>query len=368
MGASSMILILSQSAMEPTTEEVMDWLETLGEPCLRLNGEDVDGPTALTIRLDGEDVILGLEAGGVELPLAEAGAVWYRRWLNERRHEMLPSMLAQSDQTNPTDPTDPPHQLGHSWADSHKLDYDLRRHLTQESRKLSDFLFTRFAGLPWLSHPRRSGLNKLDVLTRAARAGFITPATLVTTEREALRRFCEIHGTVITKPIGEVDMFLEGERSHFLFTTALDLAAIDELPERFAPSLFQEQVDKEYELRIFYLDGECHAMAIFSQNDPQTRTDFRRYNRERPNRTVPYRLPPDSEERIRRLMTDLDLETGSIDLLQARDGRDGQDGHEVFLEINPVGQFGMVSKPCNYGLEKRVAELLIRKAADGRRS
>jgi hypothetical protein len=36
-----MILILSQSAMEPTTEEVMDWLEALGAPCLRLNGDDI---------------------------------------------------------------------------------------------------------------------------------------------------------------------------------------------------------------------------------------------------------------------------------------------------------------------------------------
>jgi hypothetical protein len=31
----------------------------------------------------------------------------------------------------------------------------------------------------------------------------------------------------------------------------------------------------------------------------------------------------------------------------------------VFLEINPVGQFGMVSHPCNYYLEKRIAQNLI---------
>lgn len=332
-----MILVLSQSSMEPTTEEVMDWLEALGEPCLRLNGEDLDGPTAVRLRVEDGDVVLELEDGGGELPLGEVGAVWYRRWLHERRNEMLPSLIEE--------------------AVDGKLDYDLRRHLTLESRRLSDFLFSRFAGLPWLSHPHRASLNKLDVLARAARAGFITPATLVTTEREALRRFCAEHGTVITKPIGEVDMFLDGERFHFLFTTALDLAAVDALPERFAASLFQEQVDKEYELRVFYLSGQCHAMAIFSQNDPQTRTDFRRYNREKPNRTVPYRLPRETEERIHGLMADLGLETGSIDLLVTRDGC------QVFLEVNPVGQFGMVSRPCNYHLERKVAELLIRKAA-----
>lgn len=340
-----MILILSQSSMEPTTEEVMDWLEALGEPCVRLNGEDLDGGGAgLRFRVEAGTAELAFEVDGVELPLSGAGVVWFRRWLHERRAEIAPSLLAAPA------------------ARSSKLDYEIRRHLTLESRKLSDFLFARLAGLPWLSHPHRASLNKLDTLTRAARAGFATPATLVTTEREALRRFCAAHGAVITKPAGEVEMFLDGERSHFLFTTALDLAAVDALPVRFAPSLFQEKVDKDYELRIFYLAGECHAMAIFSQTDPQTQTDFRRYNRERPNRMVPYRLRPATEERIGRLMADLDLETGSLDLLQARDGR------EVFLEINPVGQFGMVSKPCNYGLEKKVAQLLMRKVADGRRS
>jgi hypothetical protein len=181
----------------------------------------------------------------------------------------------------------------------------------------------------------------------------------VTTERAELERFCARHKAVITKPIGDVDMFVDGDRSHFLFTTALDAAAIAALPERFAPSLFQEQIDKAYEVRVFYLAGACHAMAIFSQSAAQTATDFRRYDRERPNRNVPYRLAAATAERLRLLMEELGLETGSIDLLQARDGR------EVFLEINPVGQFGMVSKPCNYPLERAVAEHLIRKAAGG---
>ena len=335
-----MILILSQSAMEPTTEEVMDWLEASGTPCLRLNGEDLDGG-ALTFRLEGPDAILRFGTDPWELPVSEIGAVWFRRWLREGRHEQV-GLLA-----------------GDSALDG-KLHHELRRNLSLETRKLSDFLFALLAGRPWLSQPRRAGLTKLDVLARAARLGFTTPASLVTTERDELRRFCAEHGEVITKPIGEVDLFVEGDVSYFLFTTALDLAAVDALPERFAPSLFQEKIDKDYELRVFYLAGELYAMAIFSQEDPQTRTDFRDYNRERPNRNVPYQLTPETEDRLRSLMADLDLETGSIDLLHTPAGR------EVFLEVNPVGQFGMVSKPCNYRLEKKVAELLRRKACDER--
>jgi ATP-GRASP peptide maturase of grasp-with-spasm system len=336
------ILILSQSSLETTTEEVMDWVEALGGRCVRLNGDDVEGRSEVRIEIAGGRLALQCESFGVELPLQEAGAVWFRRWLYERRHETV-DLLA-----NPG-------------ADDHTLHHQLRRHLTLESRRLSDLVFSSFDHLPWLSHPRRSNLNKLDVLRRAAREGIATPATLVTTEREALRRFCAEHGAVITKPIGEVDAFIAGEVSHFLFTTPLGPAEIAALPERFAPSLFQERIEKAYELRVFYLDGEFHAMAIFSQNDPQTRADFRQYNRERPNRNVPYRLRPDLAERLLRLMQGLELETGSLDLLVTPDGR------EVFLEVNPVGQLGMVSHPCNYQLERKIAQLLLRKEDHGRR-
>lgn len=337
-----MILILSQSSLEPTTEEVMDWLEALGGRCVRLNGDDLEGRCEIRCEIADGRVSLRFESDGIELPLQEVQAVWFRRWLYERRHETVDL-------------------LGRPAADNHTLHHQLRRHLSLESRRFSDFLYSSFGHLPWLSHPRRSSLNKLDVLRRAAREGIATPATLVTTEREALRRFAEEHGVLITKPIGEVEAFIEGEVSHFLFTTEIGPAEIAALPERFAPSLFQERVEKAYELRVFYLDGEFHAMAIFSQNDPQTRADFRQYNQERPNRNVPYRLRPDLAGRLRRLLDGLELETGSLDLLVTPDGR------EVFLEINPVGQLGMVSKTCNYPLERKIAELLLRKAGHERR-
>jgi hypothetical protein len=100
-------------------------------------------------------------------------------------------------------------------------------------------------------------------------------------------------------------------------------------------------------------------MAIFSQGDRQTEVDFRRYNRTRPNRAVPYRLPGDIVGKLRTLMGSLGMDTGSQDLIRTPDGR------HVFLEVNPAGQFGMVSHRCNYHLEKRMAEYLIERTGDG---
>jgi ATP-GRASP peptide maturase of grasp-with-spasm system len=355
------ILIFSQAQLEPTTEEVMDWIERLGGRSVRLNGEDVDGDAALVLTLGGgaggrswlrilpTSPVAG--AAPLALPLDEVKAVWFRRWLALRRHETT-GLLAAAAPAEMAGAATP----GDSRA-SQQLEHHLRRHLTLELRKLSDALFARFGDRPWLSHPGRASPAKLDVLLRASRLGLATPDTLVTTERDELQRFCARHGTVITKPIGEAEPFPDAGRRHFMYTAALDLNAVARLPERFPPSLFQERLEKAYELRVFYLDGACYAMAIFSQSDARTRLDFRHYNHRRPNRTVPYRLQPATAKKLEQLMRELALDSGSIDLIRTPDRR------EVFLEINPVGQFGMVSKPCNYHLERKVAEHLLRLAA-----
>jgi glutathione synthase/RimK-type ligase-like ATP-grasp enzyme len=96
-------------------------------------------------------------------------------------------------------------------------------------------------------------------------------------------------------------------------------------------------------------------MAIFSQGDAQTRVDMRVYNHARPNRMVPARLPAAVTAAIVRFMEMVGLKTGSLDLIRTHDGR------HLFLEVNPGGQFGMVSEPCNYYLEREVAQYLLRK-------
>ena len=146
------------------------------------------------------------------------------------------------------------------------------------------------------------------------------------------------------------------EKLQFLTTTrVITENNINSLTERFFPSLFQKNIEKKYEIRTFILGEESFSMAIFSQLDIQTQEDFRNYNNNRPNRNVPYTLPEELEKSIFRLMRKLGLQSGSIDLIKS-----SMDNQYYFLEVNPVGQFGMVSKPCNYFLEKKVAEYLIK--------
>jgi len=57
---------------------------------------------------------------------------------------------------------------------------------------------------------------------------------------------------------------------------------------------------------------------------------------------------------LKKLLLELNLDTGSIDLIYTKSDE------FVFLEINPVGQYDMVSAPCNYYLDKKIASLLLK--------
>ncbi|MNR05029.1 hypothetical protein D3C85_1210330 [compost metagenome] len=117
----------------------------------------------------------------------------------------------------------------------------------------------------------------------------------------------------------------------------------------FFPSLITGLVEKDVEIRTFYIDGHFFSMAIFSQSSEKTKIDFRKYGN---NRNEPYKLPNEIEDKLRKVFNELELNCGSIDLILDKDG------NYVFLEINPVGQFGMTSEPCNYNLEEIVVKYL----------
>jgi ATP-GRASP peptide maturase of grasp-with-spasm system len=165
----------------------------------------------------------------------------------------------------------------------------------------------------------------------------------------------EKQGRIITKCIADGIFYSLDDYDFSMYTQEVTESMIVAIPEDLLyPSLFQQMLEKKYELRIFYLDGICYPMAIFSQNDKQTKVDFRHYNVQKPNRNVPYQLPSEIETGIVKLMESLELRCGSIDMVRTIDGQ------YVFLEVNPIGQFGMVSGPCNYYLEKEMAKYLIK--------
>ena len=69
---------------------------------------------------------------------------------------------------------------------------------------------------------------------------------------------------------------------------------------------------------------------------------------------ISYKLPGELEAKLDSLMKNLNLNSGSIDIIKT------VKDEYIFLEVNPVGQFVGYGVPTNYYLEKKVAEWLIK--------
>ena len=193
----------------------------------------------------------------------------------------------------------------------------------------------------------------MSTLRLAKNIGLSIPDTILTSSKKDLIRFYKNNEEVIFKCISDPIVLKENEKKMMLYTSLLNKEELDQLSDFFFPTLFQQRILKEYEIRVFFINDCFYSMAIFSSNNKKTEVDFRVYDFENPNRTVPYQLPDEIKQKLTSLMNLMDLNTGSIDLMR------GVDGEYYFLEVNPVGQFGNVSEICNYYIEKKIANYLI---------
>ncbi|WP_440135083.1 grasp-with-spasm system ATP-grasp peptide maturase [Chitinophaga sancti] len=326
-----MIIIISQAEGEHSTVFVMDWLHYRQASYRRINGSDAIQHFSYHISNTGESE---LHASGEYLQdiTDTPNVIWYRRWMG-RNVALRDSMRLGGD-------------------DNFINVFNFIRH---ERSTLRQHFISQVKPIHRLGNPDKDALNKLDVLTAAGKAGLTVPRSIVTADREVLQNFCNTTGPVIVKSLKDPAMLSYQGDNFVSYTAVLNSEDIASLPSKFFPSLVQEQVEKAFEIRIFYLDGQCYAMAIFSQSNTQTQVDFRKYDKKHPNRNVPYTLPPEIISSLHTLMQSLDLNCGSIDMIKSPEGK------YYFLEINPVGQFGMVSFPCNYFLEEKIADWLIEK-------
>jgi len=215
---------------------------------------------------------------------------------------------------------------------------------------LRDAIYYFFSTKKKVNDYLTSDANKLKNLVLAKKAGLKIPDTRIYTNKKRLKDELSKSKSII-KPMYaggfSVDRYAFGGP-----TKLIKVEDLENSEERIFPSLTQSYIEKAYELRIFYLNGDCYSCAIFSQNDPKTKVDFRNYNREKGNRTSPYNLPTSMKTKIKIFMDSVDLNCGSLDIIVTKQKE------YVFLEVNPIGQFFQVSFPCNYFLDEKIVNYL----------
>lgn len=331
-----MILIVSHNSLDEPTNDVMDWLSFYNSNFKRINGDEFDYSNEYLIDFDN----LAIKNDNNEIKEKDIDIIWYRRWINRPQATIINEFKANDfDQ-----------------AEGYFLEAYVS-YLRSEISSISPSLFSLFHQKKWVPDYKlsRGQLNKMETLLNAKKAGIKVPRSILTTSKKEVSAFYNNIGDLITKSIKDADLLSFRGEEIDLYTKVITSKEIEDFPDFFFPTLFQEKIEKEFELRVFFIHDNYFAMAIFSQNDETTSVDFRNYNRAKPNRYIPFDLPADLQSRIKKLMKIIGLNTGSIDLLVSRDKEE-----YYFLEVNPVGQIGMVSNNCNYNIEQTIAKTLIR--------
>lgn len=299
-----MILIISRNR-ETTTDEVIKWLLKMDKKFIRVHENEV-----FEIKVDNKRVYIESERNSFFID--EITSVWFRRGgLKFKKIQYMNSSI------------------------------DLYMH--EHQHWLEDYVNKILESKKHINKQSNSRVNKLLVLEMAKKIGLDVPAYFLSENTKEI-----VIGKTITKSITGASGVESYKNSNLSMYTAI---VDEEEDNNFFVSFFQEKIEKDYEIRIFYLNGKIWSIAIISQNDEQTKLDFRRYNDKTPNRNVRYNVPDDMKDKIHFLMESLDLNCGSLDFIKS--------GNKYFfLEVNPIGQFLGMSLICNYSLEKEIADYL----------
>ncbi len=286
----SSVIIISET-FDSITDNVCRWLLHFKQPFVRLNYNDSKVVVSdILYNLNQES--LSLSICGEPLCFDFVKSVWFRRG---SFYNLSNTVIDE--------------------CDNEEIKFFLRREYDTAVSCFHDIIRRKCFVL---GNPEKSVLNKIIVLNIARRIGFAVPKSVITADATVVKSIFE--KSFLSKAINDL---LEVEYNGMVYQQRIKyFNSIEDLPDVFSLSLFQEVINYVAEIRVFYLLGSCFSVANYSIDKESIWAKIH--------------LPKSICKKIIRLMNELDLNTGSIDLLLTRDG------DYFFLEVNPVGQFGFV--------------------------
>lgn len=170
--------------------------------------------------------------------------------------------------------------------------------------------------------------SKINQLRLARKVGFLVPKTIITNNSAALESFRKDHGAIIVKPLYPI-VWPDG--SAMPASIMCESERNSESSVRQCPMIYQELVDKIFEIRAVVFGGNIIAVKI-DPNGQKLSADWRENNFEGFEIEV-FSLPSDVSGLIKGFCSKANLSHCSIDLAVSRNGE------YFFLEVNVQGQW-----------------------------
>lgn len=175
--------------------------------------------------------------------------------------------------------------------------------------------------------------NKITQLNAARKAGLRIPDTLISSSASELRSFTENgRRDVIVKSFTSPS-WIDRKDCHFAYAAKVRKEFLsDERSISAVPAIYQECIEKSFEVRTLIMGEHSVSAKIFSQDDEISRSDWRRA-RTSNLRMEPHILPAKVLDRCLDFMSILGIVCGSFDFAVT------PSGEYIFFEVNEQGQF-----------------------------
>ena len=320
------VLLISHSDDFFTIDRVAEALLKKGAQLFRLDTDKFPLQVQLTAHFDKSKSYHTIEYNNQSISTEQVQAVWMRRiWEPQLGEELAPKF---------------------------------REACIKESRATLDGFWDSLKDARWVDNLERIDYasNKLRQLRIASEVGFAIPQTLVTNKAEAAREFFrQVNGKMVSKLLTALSYSMEANSSFFLYTSIVkeeDLQDAESL--RYCPMVFQELIPKQQELRVVYVNGDVFVGALNADVYAAAKVDWRK-----PGVDVGawqhHQLPDEVIRRLQAFMAKFGLSFGSLDFILT------PSGEYVFLEINPVGEWGMLEKDLDLPIANAIADTLLSK-------
>ncbi len=204
-----------------------------------------------------------------------------------------------------------------------------------------------FHSAKWLNHPVETykAENKLFQLHMAIACGLNVPSThIANTQPENIKE----DSLYIVKSLDTALFRLEEQE---LFTYSLKITGKDLLQSNLnlAPVIIQDYLNNKLDIRATIVGDSIFAVSISKEGNPID-GDWRKSNKD--NLTfAPIELPISLRQQIHRLMDELGLSFGGMDLAVINNVY-------YFIEVNPTGEWGWLSTSTKLPIEKAIVDYL----------
>jgi glutathione synthase/RimK-type ligase-like ATP-grasp enzyme len=325
--AEKIVLLITHSKDYFTIDRVKGAVSQKGYRPYRFNTDNFPQDLKLAIQPDRSGTVMSLEDGdkNTVINIKDIYSVWFRK-------------------------------IGSPHIDK-EMDPLLRDGCIKESTEVLNIFLDQLNApniVRCIDHPAivRKVENKLYQLKAAQSVDIRAPKTLITNNPRQLNDFYrEMGGNIIAKMLTPLTVSMEGN-TPFVYTSRVgpeDLESADML--RFSPMAFQEYIEKEYELRIIYVDGQLFTGAVHSKSFSEEPVDWRAADHKE-FKWENFKVPTGFADKIRTFMKNVGLYFGALDVIVQPDGQ------YVFLEVNPTGEWGMLERDLNLPISQAIADAL----------